>query len=508
MYRVLQFLYLGFLIGGLGGGYIHAQEQIAPDEPQEKMQQEEAVPEQERAEESFQAEEKIAGEPEATVPVTKQAPVKKKVEEPAPAEAVPQVEPEVATVPIAQPATEIPQPERAPGAEPQTQQGIPLQEVQPVTHPSVETKQEAHTPVELISPVKMQPEAPKIQPVQPVAPEKSQEKTFPEPHIEEIEGIDTVDLEEPRGNWLFKRIWWERAERKYEKIRAMVASIFEMRMQFFKERSRLDREVFDPFYVEIGLSQGELQETIDELMKKLEQERQRIGDLDPEERALLEKIHAERKSLEQVKRDVTAINQLDTDVEASINKLLDQINRARNYEREAWEYFKEIARVLSDKKARELYHAMDIISQNIKDIQEYVESAFASHFKQVIFSAQTQVEKTKNEIAVLKEKGIDMQKEAERLVAAYAAALEKPTPYPAVEDQAEEEAVEEAGFIGSIFAYIGGAVKTVWHGIVYIITWPFAKLFGPSEVYEQEEPTEVVSQQYPELDTTEEELAA
>src|SRR5579864_2839891 len=29
---------------------------------------------------------------------------------------------------------------------------------------------------------------------------------------EEPAGIDTVSLEDAQGNWLFKKIWWERAE--------------------------------------------------------------------------------------------------------------------------------------------------------------------------------------------------------------------------------------------------------------------------------------------------------
>src|SRR5438105_2755246 len=51
------------------------------------------------------------------------------------------------------------------------------------------------------------------------------------PPVEQIkpEGIDTVSLEDPQGNWLFKKIWWERAETLYGKIREAVTSIWESR---------------------------------------------------------------------------------------------------------------------------------------------------------------------------------------------------------------------------------------------------------------------------------------
>src|SRR5579872_3599284 len=72
---------------------------------------------------------------------------------------------------------------------------------------------------------------------------------IPEPVIEDVTakaeemvpsspiGIDTVSLEEPQGNWLFKRIWWERAEERYEKIRNLVTAIWESRTQFFNKRN-------------------------------------------------------------------------------------------------------------------------------------------------------------------------------------------------------------------------------------------------------------------------------
>ena len=60
------------------------------------------------------------------------------------------------------------------------------------------------------------------------------------------------------------------------------------------------------------------------------------------------------------------------DIDATLKKLMEQIDRARKYEREAWNNFKDIAHVLSDKKARELFYQMDTAHNNLKDIQEYV----------------------------------------------------------------------------------------------------------------------------------------
>jgi hypothetical protein len=102
--------------------------------------------------------------------------------------------------------------------------------------------------------------------VQPLMAEQPAGQPQPALSADEIMGIDTVDLENPQGNWLYKRVWWEKAEAKFEKIRAAVNKILEMRTGFFAKRAELDKTVLDPFYIKIGLSQGELQEILAELI--------------------------------------------------------------------------------------------------------------------------------------------------------------------------------------------------------------------------------------------------
>jgi len=109
-------------------------------------------------------------------------------------------------------------------------------------------------------------------------------------HMEQFEemaepaGIDTVSLEDGQGNWLFKRIWWERAQDLYEKIRERVNAVWESRTRFFVQRNELDRSVLDPFYMSIGMGQGELQIILNELEDFFHKERERTGDLSSNER--------------------------------------------------------------------------------------------------------------------------------------------------------------------------------------------------------------------------------
>ncbi|MGB8366923.1 MAG: hypothetical protein WCD44_01050 [Candidatus Babeliales bacterium] len=290
-----------------------------------------------------------------------------------------------------------------------------------------------------------------------IMPEKSVDKSAE--LTEEIEetGIDTIDIDEPQGNWLFKRMWWEHAEERYEKIRDLVQKIWESRMSFFIKRNELDKMILDPFYISIGLGQGELQEILSELVDRIEKERQEEGVLNQAERLLLDQLQAEKQTLEQTKSDVELINQLNQEVDQALNRLMEQINRVRAYEQESWEYFKDIARVLNDKKARELFFKIDTALQNVKSVDIYLQQDFSQHFNQLLQKINVQINKVVDTMQKLKEKGIDFKKQIN--------VTEEELPS---QEKMEEEEEEEAKSWG----------KRVWDNIVAVIRWPYDKLFG------------------------------
>src|SRR3989304_5532655 len=150
----------------------------------------------------------------------------------------------------------------------------------------------------------------------------------PEPEVavspDEIVGIDTVDLEDPQGNWLYKRVWWERAEAKYEKIRAAVSKVLEQRAIIFEKRSALDRDVFDPFYLNVGFKRGQLQEALTNLISTFESHTSSNS-------SLLEKAQQDKEALEALQVDVDKVVAQDQEVEKATLQLVEQINRLRNY---------------------------------------------------------------------------------------------------------------------------------------------------------------------------------
>ena len=297
------------------------------------------------------------------------------------------------------------------------------------------------------------------------------------PPLEEPLGIDTVQLKEPQGNWLFKRIWWERAEERYEKIRRLVEKIWESRMNFFIKRTEVDKKILDPFYITVGLGQGELKVILSDLMDHMEQEQKEEGMLSEQERALLGTLKTEQEALRQLKLDVESISELDHAIDDALVKLMETINQVREQERDAWVQFKEIARVLSEKKARELFYKMDVTWRNIKSMSAYLEKEFTDHFKDLIGRAEEHIERVKKEIDALKEKGIDFKKQADRMEQQEEQERVQPPP-PEVKDEEEEEAVVQKGWIGATVNMITSMVQTTLNAVISVIRWPYDLIFG------------------------------
>jgi hypothetical protein len=239
---------------------------------------------------------------------------------------------------------------------------------------------------------------------------KPEEEKVVEPEPE-IEGFDTVDLETPAGNWLLKRIWWEKAQAKFNKIRMNVNKIADSIMPFFSQQNTFEKTVLDPFYRDIGFEQGELQEAISSLIIKMQQQREREGTLDLEERDFLRLLLSEQKSINQLGKDVKAINEMDNKLDEAITTLLKQVNQARMYENQAWQKFDAIAHELNDLKAQELFYSMDALSKSVEDINTYIQKDFSNYFNQILTRAKDQVDNIKEIIKSLQEKGIDLKKQ-------------------------------------------------------------------------------------------------
>jgi hypothetical protein len=369
--------------------------------------------------------------PPNAAPVVQPIAVPPSVVQPVGIRTVPQVVPPVAAPPVVAPRAAAPPVAAPPVAAPSA---APVQSTPGVVTPK---------------PIEIKATVPKGAPVVAV------------PLEAELRGLETAEMEQPQGNWLFKRVWWKNGQTLYEKIQALVETITEQRLEFFKKRSEWDKKIFDPFFMEVGVGRGMLEELLSNLINQSQEERNKEGALNEEERAVLAKIEAEKHTLEELAKDVQKINEIDNKIDEAVEMLIKQIGTARNYEHQAWQNFKNIAQEINDKKARELYITMNTHWQNINQISDYLKGRFLQYFNQLGSLGQEQVTKVLSTIKALRENGVDLKKQW--MSAEDKAMHEKEI----TEKKAAEETKRKVqrGFVGKIVDSFTSGVSTTWHYI-------------------------------------------
>ncbi len=292
---------------------------------------------------------------------------------------------------------------------------------------------------------------------------------------DEVKAIDTMELEQPEGNWLNKRVWWERAKDKYKDVRIAFGEIFELRLKFFEKRSQLDRTLFGPFYQEIGVEEGALREVLTGLMEYIEKDREEEGYSSEDDREFLEKVSAAKGQLEQLKLDIDAISKIDVAVDKAITLLTTKVGEAHNFERSAWDEFETIAQELSDTRARQHYYVVDGLQKNLKDLRTYISGEFSTYFDNLAKTAQEKADHAKKTVQELKDRGIDLKEQAANLVEETREEEDDEEARRAAEEKAQLEAKKKAAeaaggslitriFTG-IVAFFSSAFKALWNAL-------------------------------------------
>jgi|GEM_PF-1111671 len=295
--------------------------------------------------------------------------------------------------------------------------------------------------------------------------------------LPDIVGIDTVNVEAASGNWLLKRIWFERAQEQYEKTKALFDKVLELRFTFFAKRTELDRTLFDPFYMKVGIGQGELLEIINRLLQDFQEMRNKEGALSAQENVLYERVEQEKETLERLQKDITGVTEIDAAVETAINQLVEQVNTSRNYEKQSWETFKEISKQLSDKKARELYYVMDTYRKNSSNIVTYLQRDFSNYMQLLERMAHEQIDRIMTTIDQLKQKNVDFKEQAQRLE--QKRYVQETARKPVVTQEPDEE-VESQGMVASVWSAVRDSVMTALQALqaglygIYTWIWPQA----------------------------------
>ncbi|MEX0672000.1 MAG: hypothetical protein WD068_01460 [Candidatus Babeliales bacterium] len=260
--------------------------------------------------------------------------------------------------------------------------------------------------------------------------------------------IDTVGIE-AGGNWLHKRIWYEQSQTTLQEITSELTNILAARQQYLTARDTLDTALEQPF-IEIGVQRGKLVQLLMHLLDSLKTEQKERGDLSAQERKLRLAIETQQKDLEQLTLDLESLKNLDDSLDATVKRVMEQINLAGMYNKEAHTYFDQIPTV-NEQRAKELYYKIDTLHKDMLSIHSYLSGELSEYLGQVQSNADMHLAKIKSQMAAIQAKGIDFQKQLAQFEAEDKEVIEE---RDAANDSEQE--LEEPGFFGRAWRWITG----------------------------------------------------
>lgn len=223
------------------------------------------------------------------------------------------------------------------------------------------------------------------------------------------EGLDTLHIDSS-GNWLEKRIWYQKAEQAFEDIRKVVEKSADIRMKFVHEVSVIGKHI-DDFYEKNSFERGQVDELLQAVLGSLTtEEKIRGGDLSSNERDIKLKIHENQQELQSIETNMKMISSLDEQVEKTMIKAFHEIDACRALENKAWNNFKDIGMELDDKKARTLYYEMENFYKNIQKKIDYLQSNLYEYLVQQLGSKITQTtSQIQSTVQSLKSKDMNLE---------------------------------------------------------------------------------------------------
>ena len=219
--------------------------------------------------------------------------------------------------------------------------------------------------------------------------------------------LDTININSG-GNWLEKRIWYEKAEILFDSIRVMVGGVIDFRTNFSNEVNAIGQKI-DSFYETVSFDKGQIDEMLQEFLNDFDNAQKMDGDLSEKERSSKMLVKKEQANLEQIGQDIKTIGDIDAKIDQTLMQAFKTINDCRDYETKSWNNFKSIGKELDDKKARSLYYEMSNFKDNIDQKNNYLRNTLLPYLHNTLVAKiENNIAQIKDSIKKLKDKGVDL----------------------------------------------------------------------------------------------------
>lgn len=302
---------------------------------------------------------------------------------------------------------------------------------------------------------------------------------LPEPVIEAGPLKITVppewQLVQKPGNYQKKAQIFKRAGEVYDDIRSIEPFLLKAREAFFSSKIKLNQEVVK-FFFEIGIDQGELAATLDNLLAEIEKEEKKEGDVLEEDREIEQELKQNKADLNQLKQNIAALQNLSGSLDNALAQLDGVVKTLESYEEQGWEFYQEIDEIFDDRVAQDLLGKMNSILENAQALQIYVQGPFSQFFSTTSSAVSTQMTQITSAMQSLKSRGIALVKQEDEIDKKEHERLEAERAAQAAAEA--KKAAEEAAAIKPWYASIQQFFVTTWQWLQNSFQAVYTVIFG------------------------------
>ena len=233
-------------------------------------------------------------------------------------------------------------------------------------------------------------------------PQEGSEEQAAEELVHMPDSLNTLGSDDS-GNWVLKRVWWEKSERAFDKILKLNLQISNLQTDYFSARNQIDKQL-DADKRSLALTLTEIDQLVNYLLKNIEQEG--VAALDKNNFAQIILLNKDKIIL--LKEYIAQLAKLDSDMDDVIINVITQVQKCNDYEVQSWQIFKQIGRMLNDLNAKEEYYKIVNYRKNIKSINNYLKIDLKESFDKMATYSINKIENIKQIVTQLHQAGIDM----------------------------------------------------------------------------------------------------
>jgi len=274
-----------------------------------------------------------------------------------------------------------------------------------------------------------------------------------------------------RGNWYIKRQYVREAEDAYSQIRQIQKQVDAIRSDLVAKRDAVVK-IIDDFYQNERIDAQELSQTVQEIVRTLEQRQKKQDTLSQQEFTWLQNAQSHKVSLQEIQEQIPAITKLREGAREAITIFDKQADAIDDYEDTAWQSYRKITDTVSDHVAQQEYQALLTALDNTQQTMSYIQSKLTPFLDSLSQQAKQQTQRLKQLIETIEKSSIQLRSQLQEEQQESSEPSDEAQQSQPEQQPEQQQQAEQTGWITWIltpFTMLGHGLYGIWTTLTALI---------------------------------------